>query len=52
MLMKRLGLGESVGFREHVELDTRYLEIHAPGDRGAYWSGVYDHFTWKTLSPQ
>ena len=19
---------------------------------GAYWSGVYDHFTWKTLSPQ
>ena len=27
------GLGETVGFREHIELDTRYLQIHAPGDR-------------------
>ena len=27
------GLGESVGLREHVELDAGDLQIHAPGDR-------------------
>jgi hypothetical protein len=27
------GLGETVGFREHVELDAGDLQIHAPADR-------------------